>query len=121
MQLREVVAPVDLVEEPVHDQQKDGDRDQRDDRLELLAVASQRAEHGLCDHEGGDRRDERADGSEEHRSPEAALRADQPAVSAARISTASSPSRKTMMAVFEITENVDCGPEPTAASASASA
>jgi hypothetical protein len=43
------------------------------------------------------------------------------AISAARISTASSPSRKTMIALFVTTETRDCGPLPMRASASASA
>jgi hypothetical protein len=42
-----MVVPVDLVEEPVEDDEEHRDRDEGDDGLELLAVACQRVEHGL--------------------------------------------------------------------------
>ena len=55
----EMLGPVDAVVEPVEDQQQHADRDHRDDRLELLAVPRERAEHRLRDHPGERRRDER--------------------------------------------------------------
>ena len=37
----QVLLPVHLVEEPVEDQEQDADREERDDRLELLSVDAQ--------------------------------------------------------------------------------
>ena len=44
MKVCDPAGPVDLVEEPVGDQQQHADRDQRDDRLQPLAVARQRSQ-----------------------------------------------------------------------------
>ena len=44
-----MLRPVDAVVEPVEDDEKHRDGAERDDRLELLAVARQRVEHGLRD------------------------------------------------------------------------
>ena len=55
-----MLAPVDAVVEPVEDEQQHADRDQRDDRLELLPVAAERFEHGLRDHPRERGRGERA-------------------------------------------------------------
>ena len=104
----EVLVPVDPVVEPVEDQQQDADRDQRDDRLEPLAVARERAEHRLRDDPGGGARDERDADADEQRPAEAARWAPTMlAISAARISTASSPSRKTIIALLETTDPVE--------------
>ncbi len=74
MQLGEVLLPVHAVVEPVEDQEQHGDRDERDDRLEPLAVARQRPEHGLRDDPGDDRRAERKHDPAEQRAAVATLR-----------------------------------------------
>ena len=76
VEVGQVLAPVDPVVEPVQDQQQHADRDHRDDRLELLAVERERAEHGLGDHpgdRGGGQRDRRAG---QERAPVTAVDAD---------------------------------------------
>ena len=76
VQVGEVLLPVDPVVEPVEDQEQDGDRDERDHRLELLPPPRERAEHGLRDDPRDDARGERADDAEHERAAEPALRAD---------------------------------------------
>ena len=71
-----MLLPVDPVVEPVEDQEQHADRDERDDRLEPLAVARERAEHGLRDDPRDGGRAEREDDAAEQRPPVAPLRAD---------------------------------------------
>ena len=59
VEVLEILLPVDPVVEPVEDQQEHGDRDERDDSLELLAVAGERAEHRLGNDPRERARDER--------------------------------------------------------------
>ena len=61
--------PVDLVEEPVHDDKEHRDRDQAGGRLEVEARAAERADHADRDEPGSDGGDER-----EHRAPAAGRR-----------------------------------------------
>jgi hypothetical protein len=65
------------VEEPVEHEQKDRDRDQPNYRLELLAVARERRDDGLCQHEGDRARHERQARPDQHRPSPAARGADQ--------------------------------------------
>ena len=94
-----MLGPIDAVEEPVEDQQQYPDRDHRDDGLELLAVARQRGEDGLREHPGDGPITTSAkatptnSGRRKRRSAPIML-----AIRAARISTASSPSRRTRCA-----------------------
>ena len=76
VEVGQVLAPVDPVVEPVQDQQQHADRDHRDDRLELLAVERERAEHGLGDHPGDPGGDERERRAGQERTPVAAVDAD---------------------------------------------
>ena len=71
-----MLVPVDPVVEPVQDQQQHADRDHRDDRLELLAVERERAEHRLGDHPGDPGGDERERRAGQERTPVAAVDAD---------------------------------------------
>ena len=113
--------PVGLVEEPVEDHEQHADRDQPDHRRELLAVAREAGQDRLGDDPGGGARGERGADAEPHRPPQPRCAPLKLAISAARISTASRPSRKTMIAVFVITVVRLLGPVPTASSASRSA
>ena len=61
------LAPVHAVEEPVHDQQQHRDRDQPDDRLELLAVLLERAQQRLGEDPGEHRDEEAEPGADQHR------------------------------------------------------
>ena len=73
----QVLLPVDAVVEPVEDQQEHADRDERDDRLQLLAVARERRQNRLRDYPGHGARDERERDAGEHRPPEVPLAADE--------------------------------------------
>ena len=112
VEVLKVLLPVDPVVEPVEDQEQHGDRHERDDRLEPLTPACQRAEHGLRHDPGhGAGRERESDPGEERLSnPRCAPT--MLAISAARMSTASSPSRKTMIALFVTTETRELGPLP---------
>jgi hypothetical protein len=109
------------VEEPVEDQQEHGHGEDRDHRFHALPVAHERGEHRLRDDEGDDRGGERGPRAEEQRLSQAQLRADEAGVSAARMSTASRPSRTTMIAVLTTIAVAEVGPEPTADSDAESA
>ncbi len=72
VQAGEVLVPVHPVVEPVEDHEQDADRDQRDDRLELLAVPRQRAQDRLRHDPGQRAGGQRGERAEEQRPPEAA-------------------------------------------------
>ena len=76
MQALQVLLPVDAVVEPVEDQEQDGDRDERDDGLEPLSPAGERAEHRLRDDPRDDARGERDADADQQRPSETSLRAD---------------------------------------------
>ena len=73
-----VVAPVDPVEEPVEDEQHHRDGNERDDRLELLAVADERRQHRLGDDEARDGRGQGGRRADQKRPSQAAPGADEP-------------------------------------------
>ena len=69
VEVRQMLIPVDPVVEPVQDQQQGPDRDHGDDRFQLLAVASERAEDGLRDDPGDPRGHQREGGADQERAP----------------------------------------------------
>ena len=70
------LGPVDAVEEPVEDEQQHRDRDQADDRLELLAVLRERLEDELGDEPEEHARRQREQRSAQDRAAQSAARAD---------------------------------------------
>ena len=77
MEVLEVLLPVHAMEEPVQDEEQDADRDERDDRLQLLPVPRERGEDGLRDDPGHGARGEREPDPEEDRPTKAAAVADE--------------------------------------------
>ena len=71
----QVLLPVHAVVEPVQDQEQDADRDDRDDRLQLLPVDRERRQHGLRHNPRDGARDECETDSHEHRPAQVTLRA----------------------------------------------